>query len=105
MFTRAFATSISVSDKQQKNLGESNHPIGRTILMQMMTSLSSGAYGITYAKAPTWNSQRVPRWYASETSNFETRAGPSAGYASQIDWRMRGEIAQTVSTLGQPHCQ
>ena len=53
VLTRALATSVNVSEKAQKNLGESNHPIGRNRSMQMMIPLSSGTEGTTYVKSPT----------------------------------------------------
>ena len=70
MSTRAFTASFSISKKAQKNLVESNTPIGRTRLMQMMTPSSSGAYGMMYENVPTWDIQRVPRQYASLMSSF-----------------------------------
>ena len=39
MLTREFSTSASVSEKVQKNLGESTHAIGSTISMQTMMEL------------------------------------------------------------------
>ena len=51
-----------ISEKAQKNLGESTYPIGRTISMQIITILSSGVDGTTYTNAPTWDIQRVPGW-------------------------------------------
>ena len=47
MCTRAFVTSISVSENAQKNLGESTHPIGSTISMHMMRQLPSTYDGMT----------------------------------------------------------
>ena len=39
VFMREFNMSLSVSKKAQKNLGYSKHPIGSTILMQIMMQL------------------------------------------------------------------
>ena len=44
--TRAFATSISVSENAQNNLGETIHPIGSTISIQIIMELSSAANGM-----------------------------------------------------------
>ena len=82
--------SVNVYKKENKNLGESTNLIGRTILMQIMMPKSSGANGTTYVKAPSWDNQRVQRWYASITSNFETGTGPSTRSVSQIACRIRG---------------
>ena len=90
--TRALATSVNVSGKAQNNLGESTHPIGKTISMQMMTTSSSGADEATYVKTPTWGSRRVPQWYMSIMSNLETHTGTLAGSASHISRRMRGKL-------------
>ena len=79
-----------------KNLGESTHPIGRTRLMETMSTSSSGSDETTYVKSPTWDIRRVPRWYASMTSSFETRTGALAGSASQIASRMQRKA--------QPNC-
>ena len=60
--TRAFETSVKVSKKGQKNLSESNHPIGRTRSAQIMMQSLSGVDGTTYADVPTWDGCRVPWW-------------------------------------------
>ena len=59
--TRAFSTSVSVLEKEQKNFGESNHTINRNISIHMMTPSSYNADGTTYAKALTWDVRRVPQ--------------------------------------------
>ena len=43
--TKAFATSVSVSDHEKKCLGEVTHPIGSTRSMQIITRSSSDAVG------------------------------------------------------------
>ena len=68
--TRMLATLVNVSDKAHNNLDESTHPIGRTILIQMMMPSLSGANGTAYVKAPTWDGRRAPQWYASVPSSF-----------------------------------
>ena len=88
---RVFDTSISVSEKGQKNLGDSTYPVSKTRSMKMMTISSSGADGVMYMKTYTWDVWRVPRWYTSVTSSFGTRTGPLEGSASQITWRMQGK--------------
>ena len=45
--TKAFATSVSVSDHVQKYLGESTHPIGSTRLMQIITQSSLDTASMT----------------------------------------------------------
>ena len=82
MFTRAFSTSISVSENAQKNLGESTQLIDRTRLMQTMQHLYPGADGMTYKNAPTYNGLIVLRWYKSVMSKLDTRTGPWTGSAS-----------------------
>ena len=57
--TRVLTTSVNVSNKAQKNLGGSTHPIRRTRSMQMIILLSYGADGMTYVKAPTSDGQWV----------------------------------------------
>ena len=49
----ALATSISVSEKVQKNLNESIHTVVSTISMQMMIQSLLASNGNTQAKAPT----------------------------------------------------
>ena len=51
--TRTLATSVSVSGKVQKNLGDSTHPIGKTRSMHIIAPSSYGAYETTYVKTPT----------------------------------------------------
>ena len=53
--TRMLATLVNVSDKAHNNLDESTHPIGRTILIQMMMPLSFGVDRMMYVNAPTWD--------------------------------------------------
>ena len=72
---RAFATSISINENVQKNLGDSTHIIGRTRFMQMMHTLFSGANELTYANVPTCDGVTVPRWYAYGTSSLDTQTG------------------------------
>ena len=76
MSTRALATSVKISENVQKNLGESNHPIGRTRLIQMMQPLYLGADGMTYTTVTTCNGTTVPRWYALVMSILDTHTGP-----------------------------
>ena len=80
--TMALATSVSVSEKAQKNLGEFTHPIVNTRLIQIMTPSSYGADVTTYAKAPTWDCNRFPQFYVYVTPRLETSMGPDAGSAS-----------------------
>ena len=89
--SRTFDTSINVSEKAQMNLSESNHPIGNTRSMTIMTPSYYGTDGTTYANAPSWDSTRVPRLYVSVMPSFDTRMGPSQRSASHIDWRIQGE--------------
>ena len=89
--TRAFATSVNVSKRAQKHLGESTHPISNTRSMHMMIKSSSGTNNTTLANAPTWDVYIVPWWYSSITSSLDTRTGPSYRSASQIAWRMCGQ--------------
>ena len=60
--TKAFATSVSVSDNAQKYLGESTYTIGSMRLMQIITQSSLVADGTTHVKAPTLAGWRVPHW-------------------------------------------
>ena len=45
--TKAFATSVSISENAQKYLGESTQPIGSTRSMHIITQSSSDATGTT----------------------------------------------------------
>ena len=94
MSTRAFATSVSVYENVQKNLGESTHLIGRTRLMQIIAPSYPGADGMTYKNAPTYTGLTVPRWYASVTSSFRT------GSASHTACRIWGKAQPNCSDSG-----
>ena len=89
--TRSLTTSFNVSEKAPNNLSDSTHPIRSIRSTKKMTPYSSRDDGVTYVNVPTWDGCRVPRWYASVTSSFETRTGTSAVSAYQITWRMRGK--------------
>ena len=97
---RAFTKPIRIYEKYQKNLGESTHPIDRTIFMQMMTASYSGADGKMYVKVHIWVSQRVPRWYASVMSSFENPMGPAERSAYQIACRMQGKASPNCIKSG-----
>ena len=45
--TRAFATSVNISEKAQNNLDECTYPIGSTISMQIVIQFSYGDDGAT----------------------------------------------------------
>ena len=62
VFTRSFATSVNVSEKSQKNLDESNHPINRTRSMRIMMQYSYESNGTLYTNMLTWDVQIVPWW-------------------------------------------
>ena len=91
---------LSVSQNEQKQLGEFMHPIGSTRLMQIMQPSSSGADGIMYINAPTCDILTVPRWYASVMSKFDTRTRPWTRSASQNACRMRGKTLPNCSNSG-----
>ena len=95
--TRALATSVSVSENAQKNLGESTHPIGSTRSMHINMPSSPDADGMTYANAPTCAGLTVPQWYASVTSSFYTLTGPWIGSASHTACSMRGKARPNCS--------
>ena len=90
MSNRSLVKAFNVSEKAQKNFGESTHPISRTKSTQIVIQSLYGAYGTTYVNATTWDGRIVPRWQASIKLIFETQKGPSTGSASQIALRMRG---------------
>ena len=50
----------------------------------MMMQLLLASDGMTQAKAPIWDIQRMPRRYASVTYRFYTRMGGLSRYTSQI---------------------
>ena len=89
--TRLFAVSVRVSEKAQKNFGESTHPISNTRSMHMIITFSAGTDGTTHENVPTWDGFRVPQWYASVMSSFGTQTKISSRSASQISWKMCGK--------------
>ena len=100
--TRTFATSFNISDKAQKKLGESNHPIGRTRLMQIMMQSSYGNDETRYVNAPTWDNQRGPWWQAFMTSILNPGGafcGICLQYCLEDAWKCLSKLYRLQSDL------
>ena len=65
-----------------------------------MTPSSSGYDGTTYAKTPTWDGRRVPRWYVEVTSSLGMRTVPWTDQPPILIGGYGRDIFQNASTPG-----